>query len=247
MEKIKKFEKFNQDIDAKDIPTFIKKYGVIEDDYEDIHRWCRDNNITEYEIVGGVINSSQKSICIGSDRKILRKIPYKFGKVDGDFHVYNCRLESLENAPDECKSFNCGGNILTTLKGLPKATTYTLFPNPLIDWDVKVFIHFVLVKKYHLTITQNQLNNHIGGFIDDLLRFALTDPSHEIWDWYTDYMESYEDLNNLQSRLEIITGKVYGEDLPSFDFMNTTVNSIMRILKQRFYTRDIERYLNLPE
>ena len=71
---------------------------------------------------GNVINS-KKSIVISDTDLVNGKLPFKFGRVDGDFDCYKCTsLTSLEGAPQEvvgdfyCR--NCPS--LTSYEGAPK-------------------------------------------------------------------------------------------------------------------------------
>lgn len=50
----------------------------------------------------------------------LRRLPIKFGRVDGDFHCHTNKLETLKGSPNFVGgSFNCASNQLTSLKSAP--------------------------------------------------------------------------------------------------------------------------------
>ena len=260
MKKIKKFEKFNQDIDAKDIPTFIKKYGVEDlqqsDELKHIDLICRDLKLKNYTInKDGSVDVDEDVDLPGLD---LYELPIKFGIVKGRFNVSANNLDSFENFPKMSDELSFINNNFKSLIGLPKSKSYNIFNlgkdrNPLTNWDVKVFLHFVAVKMdlsklneiseakcypgflekkaSRIPIDKKTL---IDGYANKLVNWMIRDESHEIWDWYTDYVESYEDLNNLQSRLEIITGKLYGEDLFEFKLYEEIVNRSLEL----YYGKD---------
>ncbi|GGF30021.1 hypothetical protein [Flavobacterium limi] len=51
----------------------------------------------------------------------LRRLPLRFGKVDGDFHCYLNQLTTLKGSPYKVGGdFNCSGNLLKTLKHAPQ-------------------------------------------------------------------------------------------------------------------------------
>ena len=55
------------------------------------------------------------------ENKNLEELPFKFGKIDGNFNFFANYIKNLNDAPEEVYGyFNCGGNNLTSLKGIPK-------------------------------------------------------------------------------------------------------------------------------
>ena len=99
--------KERKDDEANRIQEFINKQREQESIY-----------ITD----GNVINS-KKSIVISDTDLVNGKLPFKFGRVDGDFDCYKCTsLTSLEGAPQEvCGNFYCSDcSSLTSLKGSPQ-------------------------------------------------------------------------------------------------------------------------------
>ena len=89
----------------------------------EIETWCKANNIENYTI------NSQGEIDVDSnvfiDSKIFNDIelPYKFGKVDGNFSLYIVtKLTSLKNCPDiVTNKFSCiGCSQLDSLEECPK-------------------------------------------------------------------------------------------------------------------------------
>ena len=99
--------KERKDDEANRIQEFINKQREPESIY-----------ITD----GNVINS-KKSIVISDTDLVNGKLPFKFGRVDGDFDCYKCTsLTSLEGAPKEVGGdFYCNYcTSLTSLEGVPK-------------------------------------------------------------------------------------------------------------------------------
>ena len=95
----------------------------------------------KYEIKNYSINPDG-SIDVDGDvdlsYKNLDKIPIKFDVVTGMFYCNNNNLTSLENCPNEIKSwFNCSSNKLTSLFGIPnsKNVMYYCAENPLKSLD----------------------------------------------------------------------------------------------------------------
>ena len=71
---------------------------------------------------GNVINS-KKSIVISDTDLVNGKLPFKFGRVDGDFSCADCTsLTSLEGVPQKVgENFNCSKcPSLTSLEGAPQ-------------------------------------------------------------------------------------------------------------------------------
>ena len=86
-----------------------------------IKSWCDDMKIRNYTI------NSKGEIDVKGDvwlkYKGIKELPYKFGKVSGDFNInYNVDLISLKNCPNIVDGyFNCVGcKKLTTLEGAPQ-------------------------------------------------------------------------------------------------------------------------------
>ena len=93
-----------------------KQYNI-----ENIKAWCEEMGIEKYTInsqgeidVNGGVNLSGKN---------FEELPYKFGKVRGNFTMYeNKKLTSLKNCPDEVGGdFSCYYcSKLFSLEGCPK-------------------------------------------------------------------------------------------------------------------------------
>ena len=70
-----------------------------------------------YELVDGVYN-------VDGNVRLIReceKLPFKFGKVSGDFSCSNNNLKTLKGAPKSVGGyFYCFGNNLNSLEGCPK-------------------------------------------------------------------------------------------------------------------------------
>jgi hypothetical protein len=98
MKYVKIFEWFNK---KEDLEINLKKYGVtnytINDDYT-------------IDVDGDVNLSNRK----------LNKLPFKFGKVTGNFYCDDNGLESLDGCPYYVGgNFSCSGNKFTDLVGSP--------------------------------------------------------------------------------------------------------------------------------
>jgi hypothetical protein len=99
---------------------------------QEIHNICKRYYIGNYSInpdgsidVDGDVDLSYKN---------LDRIPIKFGVVTGMFYCNNNNLTSLENCPNEIKSwFNCSYNKLRSLSGISnfKNVIYYCVENPL--------------------------------------------------------------------------------------------------------------------
>ncbi len=119
MKYLKLFENFKdksdleKELDRYDIKNYtINSDGTIDVD-GDVDLFYRPNNIDDS------INTA--SIFLQSNIEILTKIPFKFGKVSGDFACSNNEIDSLEGCPYFVGGdFRCRHNKLTSLIGSPK-------------------------------------------------------------------------------------------------------------------------------
>jgi hypothetical protein len=95
---------------------YLKRFN--ENDSElSIEDWCDKFNITNYDIVNGLVNVDQNVVM---SIKELEKIPIQFGIVNGSFACNHNQLTSLKGSPSKVFSgFMCFDNILTTLEGCP--------------------------------------------------------------------------------------------------------------------------------
>jgi hypothetical protein len=86
-----------------------------------------DKNDLSYIVLGtykeenGVINVDGS---VDLSNRDLEEIPYKFGKVTGNFKCSNNLLKSLKNCPIEVGDFNCEYNDIETLEGAPTKVQY---------------------------------------------------------------------------------------------------------------------------
>lgn len=75
----------------------------------------------EYTIKPGFIVDVYHSIQLQEDDIIDNRIPFKFGKVEGDFRMSHIPINSLENSPDEVTGdYMVIYTSVTTLEGSPK-------------------------------------------------------------------------------------------------------------------------------
>lgn len=121
----------------KPIPN-VNAGGVISMD-EIMEFFDKQKNVRTYILLpDGSIDVSGDVFVSGG---VHKKIPFKFGKVSGDFIFRECKLESLENAPTQVggnfiinknslieliggptyvgKMYDCSDNFLTSLEGTP--------------------------------------------------------------------------------------------------------------------------------
>lgn len=91
-----------------------------------IEEFCLSNGIYNYNIDdSGKINTEYS---VGLSYKNLKKLPFKFGIVGGDFNVSNNLLTDLEGCPDLVNGvFSASHNKLTSLKGCPSEVNGDLF------------------------------------------------------------------------------------------------------------------------
>jgi hypothetical protein len=82
-----------------------------------IEDWCVEFDITDYEIVNGIVNVNNRVIISMRNIDIL---PIKFGIITKYFYCYDNKLITLEGCPREVHNdFSCSGNQLKTLKYSP--------------------------------------------------------------------------------------------------------------------------------
>jgi hypothetical protein len=75
--------------------------------------------IQGYEVIGDLIHVHGG---VDLSCRNLTAIPWRFGRVSGDFHCHHNHLITLEGAPQSVGGeFNCAKNQLTTLKGAPQS------------------------------------------------------------------------------------------------------------------------------
>ncbi len=125
MKYIKLFENFNKSGLEKKLVQFINSYCVL----------------SEYSISNYIINDDG-TVDIDGDvylyNERLKKIPFKFGKVSGNFDVSKNYLESLEGTPYYVGGyFDCSRNLLETLKYSPIEVdgNFSCFDNKLVSLE----------------------------------------------------------------------------------------------------------------
>jgi len=96
----------------------MKNIKVFES-YSEIDSICNEFGITNWTVNSDGAVDVRGSIFL--DNKGFKKLPLKFGKVDGDFFCEKNKLVTLEGAPSEVGgSFDLQQNNLISLKGSPK-------------------------------------------------------------------------------------------------------------------------------
>ena len=89
----------------------------------EIEAWCKINNIENYTINSKGEIDVDGEVFIDSKNFNDIELPYKFGKVDGNFKLYIVtKLTSLKNCPDIVTNDFCclGCSQLDSLEGCPK-------------------------------------------------------------------------------------------------------------------------------
>ena len=89
----------------------------------EIEAWCKVNNIENYTINSKGEIDVDGEVFIDSKNFNDIELPYKFGKVNGNFKLYIItKLTSLKNCPDiVTNDFSCMGcSQLDSLEGCPK-------------------------------------------------------------------------------------------------------------------------------
>ena len=102
---------------------------------EEIEQWLKKHAHSEnysfneeYEVkidLGTWIVNEDLMVDVNGDVKIIEpltggRLPFRFGKVKGDFDCSNMQLTSLEGAPNQVVGyFNCSNNQLSTLEYSP--------------------------------------------------------------------------------------------------------------------------------
>lgn len=108
-------DQYKVDVHRQNMSTNMTKK-----EYLDMRNWCIYHKIKNLKIDrNGFINVDGDVDLSGG---VLDSIPYKFGKVSGNFNISrNSELSSLENCPDWIGgNFDCSENQLTSLEGGPK-------------------------------------------------------------------------------------------------------------------------------
>ena len=90
------------------------EYMKLYENFDEIYKICQDHNISNYSI-----NQDGSIDVIGSvnfDKRRLKKLPLKFGKIKTYFDCSNNHLTSLSGSPTEVGDFfYCHHNKLITL------------------------------------------------------------------------------------------------------------------------------------
>lgn len=125
---------------------------------KDIKKWLHEKNIFNFVIHDNLIVDVNSSVILQGES--LSTLPFKFGKVNGDFNVcLNC-LSSLIGSPDYVAGhFLCSNNQLITLEGAPKIVdgAFIAKENKLTSLD-----YFPSKVGYSITLSHNKLVNLKG-------------------------------------------------------------------------------------
>jgi hypothetical protein len=94
-------------------------YLKVFENFNDIDSICMMYDITNYEVVNGLVNVNGDVYL--SDRGLV-KLPLNFGTVTGNFNCSYNKLTKLEGCPNSVGgNFNCSYNKLTKLEGSPSS------------------------------------------------------------------------------------------------------------------------------
>ena len=133
------------------------EYMKLYENFDKIYKICQDHNISNYSI-----NQDGSIDVIGSvnfDKRRLKKLPLKFGKVSGYFSCTDNLLTSLEGSPRQVYGgLFCANNRLTTLIGGPIRVNgdYSCWNNKLLT-DVYGFPDYFgdgSIKFYHTPVQE---------------------------------------------------------------------------------------------
>ena len=92
----------------------ITSFKLFESNLE-IEKICKNLGIEDFQIVDGLVNVLGN---VNISAKKLKKIPVKFGRVEGYFWCHNNQLTSLEGSPQSVgRDLDCYNNQLTHLEG----------------------------------------------------------------------------------------------------------------------------------
>lgn len=96
----------------------------------EIIQWLRNHYIYSHYTINEIpFNDNRKGCGFSVDVHIsielsyedVQELPFKFGKIDGNFYVNGNNLTSIENGPDYVSGdYRCDSNIITSLKGAPR-------------------------------------------------------------------------------------------------------------------------------
>lgn len=93
---------------------------------KEIREFCENLVIENYTINRDLSVDVNEDVDLGFSG--ITEIPFKFGKVNGNFNVESCELVSLLNSPNEVKGyFKCSKNRLTSLEYLPKKIDKSIY------------------------------------------------------------------------------------------------------------------------
>ncbi len=176
------------------IDSHTLEYRILNSpkDKESLIKLLDTLNIENYKINDDLVVDVTGNVNI-SDKGIV-KLPFKFGKIDGDFNASVNRFETLDNMPNIVYgNFNISSNLLKNLKGCPSMITGDLIAtnNPIKDKtgigevsgnievdnlvkesvDIEKEVNFILNVKLDITNIPNQ-NQDIKT---NLLQFEFED------------------------------------------------------------------------
>lgn len=83
---------------------------------KEIESWCKDHNIETFHVNPDFSVDVPETVDLYGCG--LTELPFKFGKVYGNFDVTNCKLKNFDNFPRLCYSLILVNNPITSLIGI---------------------------------------------------------------------------------------------------------------------------------
>jgi hypothetical protein len=146
----------------------MKYIKLFENFSENLEKTVRKLGITGYTI------NDDGSVDVDGDvdlsNRYLTKIPVKFGKVTGNFYMWNNKLKTLEGSPYYVgENFNVSLNELKDLKGSPKEVGGSFYASSnrletVEGMPLEIGSDFFCAANFNLTTLDSMSN--IEGYID---------------------------------------------------------------------------------
>jgi len=175
------------------------KYLKLFENFEDIHKICREYGIKNYTIntdgsidVDGNVNLSEMG---------LTKLPLKFNHVSGYFDCHHNKLTTLEGSPKSVGGyFNCSYNKLTKLDGSPERVDCDFYCSgnnlTTLEGSPKSVGGFFNCNNNEISTFEGAPNNVGIGF------YCYDNPIENIWGLFEDYskVELLNDLDPIRGK-----------------------------------------------
>ena len=176
----------------------IKNYKLFLEGKRDIDSICNEYDITNYTINDdGTVDVDGN---VDLFNKGLTELPFKFGKVSGNFNCDQNQLTSLEGSPNWVgKYFSCAHNLLTTLEGGPEIVigSYYCDYNNLVNFKgfPEDFDDYVCIYIY-------------DNYVDELIEKIPEDKRNKFIYWCNEYDAITDDGKVIPERMEEVYNKL---------------------------------------